>query len=34
MHPDTIELLDELEGFSKRKKRLKDALKHKNDGTG
>src|SRR5665647_2857009 len=32
MHPDTLELLDELEGFSKRKKRLKDALKHKNDG--
>lgn len=32
MHPDTLELLDELEGFSKQKKRLKDALKHKADG--
>jgi hypothetical protein len=31
MHPDTMKLLDELEGFSKRKKRLTHALKHKND---
>jgi hypothetical protein len=32
MYSDTLELVDELEGFSNRKKRLKDALKHKNGG--
>jgi hypothetical protein len=32
MHPDTMQLLHEMEDFSKRKKRLKAALKFKNDG--
>ena len=31
IHPDTMVLLDELEGFSKRKKKLKDVLNHKSD---
>jgi len=32
MHPDTRQLVDRLQRFSRRKKRLKDALKHKNHG--
>ena len=32
MHPDTMQLVDRLQRFSRRTKRLKDALKHKNHG--
>jgi len=32
MHPDTMELLVKLQGFSRRKKGLKDALKKQGDG--
>src|SRR5512139_3152251 len=32
MHPDTVQLVDRLQRFSRRKKRLKDALKNKNHG--